>query len=315
MTADSRPILATAVVPWTERFEFDEEMFCREVETIACELTRHIYVFGTAGEGYAVNEKQFDQIATAFWRSAQQHGVSAMLGVISLSLPTIIDRIGRGHAMGFREFQLSLPSWGALNDRELEIFFAETCGRFPDCRFLHYNLIRSKRLLTATDYRRLAVAHPNLVAVKFGSKDPAVVADMLTMSPRIQFFFTEFAYTIARRTHDVGLLISLASVDYARAKEFVNGDGPTRDVAVTDFLTMGEALREISSGKFHIDGGYDKMLFRLNHAAFPLRLLPPYQGPSEEDFERFRAALPMRWRRQGFGPPQPVPTANDRTAE
>lgn len=55
-------ILATAVVPWTERYEFDEAMFCRQVHTIANNLTRHIYVSGTAGEGYAVTEKQFDPL-------------------------------------------------------------------------------------------------------------------------------------------------------------------------------------------------------------------------------------------------------------
>lgn len=46
-------ILATAVVPWTDRYEFDEAVFRREVLTIARNLTHHIYVFGTAGEGYA----------------------------------------------------------------------------------------------------------------------------------------------------------------------------------------------------------------------------------------------------------------------
>jgi len=59
-----------------------------------------------------------------------------MLGIISLSLPAIIPRIARGREMGFRQFQLSLPAWGPLNDRELDTFFAKTCGRFPDCDFI-----------------------------------------------------------------------------------------------------------------------------------------------------------------------------------
>ena len=63
-----------------------------------------------------------------------------MVGVISLSLPTIIERIERARQMGIRHFQISLPSWGALSDSELKTFFKETCGRFPDCSFLHYNL-------------------------------------------------------------------------------------------------------------------------------------------------------------------------------
>ena len=93
-TADAPPaILATAVVPWTERLEFDEARFRRQVHTIARTLTKHIYIFGTAGEGHAVNEQQFDQISQAFWLSAQEAGVSPMVGLISLSLPTIIARM------------------------------------------------------------------------------------------------------------------------------------------------------------------------------------------------------------------------------
>ncbi|WP_414660631.1 beta/alpha barrel domain-containing protein [Horticoccus sp. 23ND18S-11] len=289
-------ILATAVVPWTDRLEFDEPVFRRQVHTIAKNLTRHIYVFGTAGEGYAVSEKQFDQITRAFWSSAQECGVTPMVGLISLSLPTIIDRIERCRALGFRLFQLSLPSWGALNDREVDAFFAETCGRFPDCQFHHYNLLRTKRLLTSVEYRRLAAAHPNFIAVKNSTADPAILADLLTLTPRLRFFITEKGYAIARRTHDVGLLISLASVHPARAKAFVAGNDSQRDADVADFNAMVAVLKELAADRFHIDGAYDKMLFRVSDPTFPLRLLPPYASATEADFARFLAALPAGWR-------------------
>ena len=292
-------ILATAVVPWTDRYEFDEPRFRRQVHTIAENLTRHIYIFGTAGEGYAVSERQFDQITQAFWLSARESGVRPMVGVISLSLPTIIDRIERCRDLGFRAFQLSLPSWGALNDRELDVFFAETCGRFPDCQFHHYNLLRTKRLLTSVEYRRLASAHPNLVAVKASTADPAVVADLLTVSPRLRFFMTEMGYAIARRTHDVGFLISLASVNPARAKAFVAGDDARRAADVAEFAVMGATLKELSANRYHIDGAFDKMLFRVSDPEFPLRLLPPYASATEEDFAKFLAALPPGWRPTG----------------
>ncbi len=297
MNAPSLPaaILATAVVPWTAGYEFDEDRFCRQVHTLARNLTRHLYVFGTAGEGYAVTERQFDQVAAAFWRSSGEAGVTPMLGVISLSLGQILDRIGRGHALGFRHFQISLPSWGALNDRELDSFFAETCGRFPDSSFHHYNLMRSRRLLTSVDYRRLAAAHPNLVAVKASTDDPVVVADLLTVSPRLRFFLTEFGYAIARRTSDVGLLVSLASVNPRRALAFVSGDDARRSADVAELRAMVATLVEISRGRFHIDGAFDKLLFRMADRDFPLRVLPPYAHATGEDFERFRAALPPGW--------------------
>lgn len=288
-------ILATAVIPWTETFEFDEEKFCQQVRVIARDLTPHIYIFGTAGEGYAVTETQFDQIAAAFWRTSQECGAHPMLGIISLSLPTIIDRVERGRAMGFRDFQLSLPSWGELNDAELDLFFAETCGRFPDCHFHHYNLLRTKRFLTSVDYTRLAAAHPNLVAVKAGTRDPEVIADLLKVSPRLRFYFTEYGYAHARKTHDVGFLISLASANHQRAKAFVAGDDARRAADLTDLQVMLESLQRLAKGKFHIDGGFDKMIYKVNDPSFPLRLLPPYSGPDDEDFAAFQADIADGW--------------------
>lgn len=289
-------ILATAVVPWTGRYEFDEDAFRRQVRTIATGLTRHLYIFGTAGEGYAVTEKQFDRIARAFRAAAAECDAVPMLGLISLSLPAIIDRIERGRAMGFRLFQLSLPSWGPLNDRELDTFFAETCGRFPDCQFHHYNLLRAKRLLTSVEYARLAAAHPNLVAVKAGTADPAIIADLLQVAPRLRFYFTEIGYTIARRTHDVGLLISLATTNYERAKEFVAGDAAQREAALPDFEAIIKVVRELARRGYHMDGVFDKMLYRLTDPAFPLRLLPPYATAPEADWAYFRDSLPARWK-------------------
>ena len=285
-------ILATAVVPWTENYELDEDKFCQQVHAIARGLTPNIYVFGTAGEGYAVTESHFDQIANAFWRSSQECSAFPMLGIISLSLPTIIERV---RAIGFRDFQLSLPSWGELNDHELDTFFAQTCGRFPDCHFHHYNLLRTKRFLTSLEYTRLAAAHPNLVAVKAGTRDPEVIADLLKVSPRLRFYFTEYGYAHARKTNDVGFLISLASANHERAKAFVAGDDVRRTADLQDLQTMLESLQRLSTGKFHIDGGFDKMIYKVNDPSFPLRLLPPYAGPTEADFATFRADISDGW--------------------
>jgi dihydrodipicolinate synthase/N-acetylneuraminate lyase len=296
-SADSVPtILATAVVPWNEHFEFQEDVFKRQVHTIARELTKHIYVFGTAGEGYAVTERQFDQITRAFWTSAREAQVTPMVGLISLSLPTIIERIERCRALGFRLFQLSMPSWGALNDEEVDRFFAETCGRFPDCEFHHYNLMRTKRLLTSVEYRRLAAAHPNLIAVKNSTTDPAVIADLMTLQPRLRFYITEMGYALARRTHDLGLLISLASIHPERAKAFVAGTDAQRAADVEELKAVVAGLKA-AGARFHIDGAYDKMLYRMTDPNFPLRLLPPYASATEAEFEVFKAAVPASWRR------------------
>ena len=116
-------ILATAVVPWTEDWRFDERLFRREVEMLLASGLQQLYIFGTAGEGYAVTDAQFLEIARVFVDAMRAGGAEPMVGVISLSLPTIVARIEAARELGVRQFQISLPSWGALNDDELVAFF------------------------------------------------------------------------------------------------------------------------------------------------------------------------------------------------
>lgn len=272
--------------------------FRRQVQTIARDLTRDVYIFGTAGEGYAVSDAQFREIATEFWQIARDEDIKPAVGVISLSLSTIVERIAWARELGFRDFQISLPSWGALNDQELDAFFAETCARFADCRFLHYNLSRAGRLVTPADYRRLIAAHPNLVAVKWSTSDAATIAEMQALAPRLRLYITERGYAEARKHGDCGLLISLASVHAERAKEFVATDHAGRERLLGEIQEIGRALKLATGGRCHIDGAFDKMLFRVSDRSFPLRLLPPYASASEADFNAFVAALPSAWKRQ-----------------
>ena len=294
--SEARAILATAVTPWTGTYEFDSDAFSRQVADIAHNLTPHQYIFGTAGEGYAVSDGQFQTIASTFWKSAMANRVQPMLGVISLSLSTIIERIAFGHSIGFREFQISLPSWGALNDVELDRFFAETCGRFSDCRFLHYNLGRTGRVLGAVEYEKLVGVHSNFVAVKTGIQDPAKVRDLMALSPRLRFYFTEFGYAEARKVGDCGLLVSLSSVADARAREFVACDHKRRAELIVEIRALLATLTQLGAGRFHMDGAYDKLLYRMKAGDFPLNLLPPYSGATEADAAAFRASLPAEWR-------------------
>lgn len=291
------PILATAVTPWTADWRFDADCFVRQVRTIARELTRRIYIFGTAGEGHAVSDAQFREIASCFLTVAGAENVTPMIGVISMSLPTVIERIAWARGQGCRDFQISLPSWGALNDRELDTFFAETCGRFTDCRFLHYNLQRTGRLLTAADYRRLAAAHANLLWVKSSTPDPEIIREFMALQPRLRFFFNERGYPAARRLGECGYLISIGSVHPQVAHRLVAADDAERARLVVGIQAMGAKLRELAASRFHMDGAYDKLLYKVSDPAFPLRLLPPYQGATEEDFAAFRAAIPPEWRR------------------
>jgi dihydrodipicolinate synthase/N-acetylneuraminate lyase len=287
-------ILATCVLPWDERRRFIESDFRDHVRLIAEQVTRHIYIFGTAGEGYAVTDSQFRWIAEIFWDEAAHCGVTPMLGVISNSLGTALDRIEFGMATGYRQFQVSFPAWGAVSDAERDTFFREICDRFGDARFLHYNIPRGRRVLTGAEYGLLAGRHANLAALKFSSNDAAVVRELVTNCVPLQCYLTEPAYVLARQYAQCGLLVSLSG---ART------DLPGRFAAATgaDLLALGRLAYDIddllercfrdASPQAHMDGAYEKVLARAHGARVPLRLLPPFEGATEEGCRRFLDGL------------------------
>ena len=284
--------LATCVLPWDDRLRFDEAAFREHVRLVAAHMTRHLYVFGTAGEGYAVTETQFRDIARVFWDEARRCAATPMLGVISNSLGTVIERVEFGLGLGYRQFQISFPAWGRVGDAERDVFFRETCGRFGEAQFLHYNTPRGGRVLTGAEYGRLAAEHRSLAAVKFTSSDAAVVAELVRNAAPVQCFLTEPAYVLA--DGNCGLLVSLSGVRLGLPGRFQAASG----AGLRELGRLAEAVDELLEDSFsaarpsaHMDGAYEKVLARAHGARLALRLLPPYQGATEDAYRRFEAGL------------------------
>lgn len=288
-------VLATCCVPWREDSTFAEDSFRRSVRHLIAGGIRDLYIFGTAGEGYAVTESQFDAITRVFLDETSGDDVQTMVGLISTSLFTIIERIERARMMGARRFQLSLPSWGVLRDAEMDTFFRETCGRFPDCEFLHYNLLRTGRIITGAEYGVLAERHPNLVATKNSTADEARLQSLMSEAPQLQHFITEAGFAKAARMGECGFLISFASSNLAHGQQYFRA-GRERDFALLDAMEHELAdivsmLKQAAGDAVHMDGAFDKMFCRIHDAEFPLRLLPPYASISEENFQRYAGTL------------------------
>jgi len=288
-------ILISCEVPWDENEEFMAGAFRAQVRHALASSFHDVYIFGTAGEGYAVTNSQFAQVAEVFAEETLRPGVSPQVGVIGLSTGIVVERLRIAHALGFRAFQISLPCWGALNDQEMFRFFEGVCGTFPDSRFLHYNLMRTKRLLTPGDYRALADRVPNLAATKNTGLTVQAVGDLIRLTPEIQHFVGEALLPTASLHGECSLLSSFGPMaprktqelfGYARAKRW--------DKLFTfqrDYLLMVEDVIAPMRWQTLIDGAYDKLLARLGGVEMPLRLLPPYQGFSEEVFQECHRIL------------------------
>jgi dihydrodipicolinate synthase/N-acetylneuraminate lyase len=294
-----RTLLATCCLPWREDWTLDEGIFRRSIRHLVRAGLPDLYVFGTAGEGHAVSDGDFRRVVEIFVEEMTAAGGTPMVGVIALSLCTILERIAFAAGLGVRVFQFSLPAWGPLNDGEMRRFFAEVCGSFPDYRFLHYNLMRTGRLVRPQEYAELAEAHPNLVAVKYGAGDPETVAGLLRHAPQLRHFFTEPGFYLGAPLGECGLLASISAGNPERAWAYyragVEGDQAALAGYYRELAGVMAAIRRAAGGMGLTDGAYDKIVSKVADPGFPLRLLPPYQSATDEGYRGYIAELTARY--------------------
>lgn len=294
-----RGILVSCEIPWDEDERLLEDVFRQEIRAFLAHGFRHIYIFGTAGEGYAVNHARFRQIAQIFHEETRGETVLPQVGVIGLSTLAVRERIDTAYELGFRTFQISLPCWGALNDRELLRFFKDVCLAYPDAGFLHYNLARTKRVLTAADYRIIADEVPNLAATKNTSPDVTHTAALMRNVPELQHFFGEASFPTGCLYGECSLLSSFAPLFPAKTFElFDHASGGRIDMLFQTQKQYLSAVYDVIGPMLRdplIDGAYDKALVRLGGLAMPLRLLSPYDPVSENLFLECKNILDTKY--------------------
>jgi dihydrodipicolinate synthase/N-acetylneuraminate lyase len=278
--------LAACMLPWTADFQLDVPKFEQHVQAALDDGYKCLYVMGTAGEGYAVGEKRFQQVVEVFASKTVKDGIDPQIGVIGMSMEQILERLTFAHRLGIRMFQISLPSWGALDESETMLFFKTVCNAFPDSRFLHYNLPRTKRIIRGAEYRRIAQEVPNLVATKNSSTDYARTADLLLESPELQHFLLEGNFAMGCTLGECSLLCSYDTLFPKMTWKFFEA-GKARNLA--ELFRITQFFHEFGTKIFAhcqremIDGSYDKTFLWLRDPQFSNRLLPPYLGLSEDE--------------------------------
>ena len=290
--------LAACMLPWTEDFELDVAVFEDHVQSTLDDGFTCLYLMGTAGEGYALDTGQFEQVVELFAGLTVRDGIDPQIGVIGTSMRQTLGRLQIAYDLGIRMFQVSLPSWGTLDQAEAMIFFQSVCGRFPDCRFLHYNLPRAGRIIRGPEYHRIAEAVPNLVATKNSSTDYARTADLLTHAPELQHFLLEGNFAMGCTLAECSLLCSFDALFPRTTWEFFEAG---RQGDLETLFRITRLLRDVGEELFAgceremIDGAYDKTFLWLRNPDFSTRLLPPYLGMSEEESQTIRTIFEERF--------------------
>lgn len=271
--------------PWTEDYELDEEAFVGQVERLLGNGYRHLYVLGTAGEGYALSDGAFRRIVDVFCDRMTGPDLHPQVGVITLSLDHAIERISYGMSRGARTFQIVLPSWGAMSSTEKVGYFRRLCGTFEDASFLHYNYPRAVNMMSAAEYEMVIEEVPNLVATKISSMDMGFIRSLMTRAGALQHFFLQGPFPYGCLYGECSLISSLGPVFPNFSRQLFEA-GRNGDIATA--FAIQKRMIEVAAGLYagvegpHIDGAYDKLTSWLVDPSFPRRLLPPFEPVSDD---------------------------------
>ncbi len=150
--------------------------------------------------------------------------------------------------------------------------------------------------MTGKEYGRLAEEHPNLVATKNCGDSLSHIQSLLADSPQLQHFLSETGYVYGSQFSECGLLASFiiswpkmqALFEAGRRRDF-----PTLAALQRECNVVIRTLFEVVPGD-RIDGAYDKLFEKMHDPEFPLRLLPPYAGSSDDEYRAFVKLLGER---------------------
>jgi dihydrodipicolinate synthase/N-acetylneuraminate lyase len=282
-------VMVSVVCPWDDAEQLDEGVFRREIRRAVEAGFRRIYVFGTAGEGYAVDSSRFRRVIEVFGDELAGTGATPMVGVIGLSTATVLERLAVAHDMGFREFQVSLPAWSVLSDDEVVTYLTGVCGAYPDATFMHYNTARVGRVVDGALYRRLVDLIPNLVATKTMTSDVGVVTGVVREAPELMHFLTEQTIATGALHGDVALLGTFGALAPRKSWALVEAANAGRHHEAAQIGAWFARLNEVVFAPFmadrRVDGAYDKLIERLSPGLedFPLRMLSPYRTITGEE--------------------------------
>ena len=285
-------VMVSVVCPWDDDEQLDEAVFRREIQHAVTAGFRRIYVFGTAGEGYAVDSARFRRVIEVFGDELAGTDATPMVGVIGLSTANVLERVAVAHAMGFREFQVSLPAWSVLSDDEVVTYLTAVCGAYPDSRFMHYNTARVGRIVDGALYRRLVKLIPNLVATKTMTADAGVVGGVVREAPELMHFLTEGTIATGSLHGEVALLGTFGGLAPKKSWAIVDAANKGRHREAAEIGAWFARLSDVVFGPLmadrRVDGAYDKLIERLSPGLedFPLRMLSPYRTISIEEADQ-----------------------------
>lgn len=159
-----------------------------EIDALIAAEVDGIYSNGTAGEFHTQTEAEFDQISQLLAEKCNAADMPFQIGA-SHSVPAImLSRIERTRSLSPSAYQVILPDWVTLTEKETNVFFHKVAAIADPVPMVLYNPHHAKKVLTPHQYTTLKEALPALISIKLLDGDASWYGAMQALSQEIAVF-------------------------------------------------------------------------------------------------------------------------------
>lgn len=164
---------ATLLLAWNQNDSLDIQRVADEIDVLIAMNVDGIYANGTAGEFHTLNEDEFDRVATLLASKCEPVQMPFQIGISQMSAQISLARLQRTVSLAPVAFQVILPDWFPLNNKEAVDFLNRMAEAAAGIGLVLYNPPHAKRVLTPAQIGNLARQVPALVGVKVADGDDA----------------------------------------------------------------------------------------------------------------------------------------------
>ncbi len=292
---------AGITLSWDEDYQLDEATFRENLRRMVAARAHGIYVFGSTGEFYAVDDDEFRRIVDILVEEVRPSGIPTQAGCHGLATRQVIEKLKYAQSAGVGGAQVLLPGWMKLTEGEIVKFWADISRAVPDLPLISYNVSRTNWYLYGEQFRQIMDVAPNLIGIKW-SGSPELNMDRLqqavALTPELAHFVGEPRLLQAMRFGITGCYsawvmmhpeLSIRMFDLAEQGQWEEAEAIHRQwTEVTDFI--GGMCEEFDLGGMDpvVDKGCVVLSgFLTGHQ----RCRPPYIGWPDEAMRVMQARM------------------------
>ena len=184
---------AALPTPWTESGRLDFDAIEHNVELMAEVGIEGVYTTDSDGEFYAIEAREFAELAEAFGAAVARTGLDAAMGASWINTAGVIERMKISADAGITNFHIALPMFVPVSEPDLFRFWEDLAAGCTEGRFVHYAHPECGPRITAAQYELLATTYPDQF---IGTKlTPATsvreLTDIIGTTPQLAHFVTD----------------------------------------------------------------------------------------------------------------------------